>query len=626
MKRVFPITIALLSFFFSQSQLQAQLINLVEPTFLVNAPAAVAGVKTITRSHDGTAATNNWGRMIDSFWYNVPIAKPNDTLGCTIPAGSMTGKFAFIYRGDCMFSEKAYRAQLAGAIGVVIVNNIVGGPAGMAGGTNSSLVTIPVVMISKVDGDAINAQLRAGQSVSVSLTNWGFGFDHDLGIVNNSLPLFHAYAIPKYELSSGTPTAYKTYTGGYVANLGSNTENNVKLRSTVSFTPSGGTSSVIDRDTLTINTITTNDSVVDIFASAGRNLSAINQKGTLSFAYNLSSNVEDLQPTNNTMSFDVAVTDSIYSKGRIDLTTGAPKFTIGYRFNSSFTNTWGPLFYVREGGHKAVKAQFSVSDGEAGSNLSGKSVNFYLFKWTDNNTNQVIETGELEISGGGAKVFSDADTNYMLYTAELESFDIPGDYAYLSGDSWYWLAAEVTNDLYLACDGDINYFNRSNAASRTTPATAEYWAPQYQGGFTDLTSADPNSNIVLYPFEGTGANILDSVSYLSSKGLVPAITLHTSQSFTNVKTIKKNTPVVNIYPNPADNFVNIGIDIKSKSSKVFATIIDGIGRIVYKSEATVVNNKADLIISTNKFEAGNYFLIIRTNIGEVISKTFTVIK
>src|SRR6266508_1456165 len=46
--------------------------------------------------------------------------------GCAIPAGSLTGKIALIRRGTCGFYNKAINAQNAGAIGVVLYNNIAG--------------------------------------------------------------------------------------------------------------------------------------------------------------------------------------------------------------------------------------------------------------------------------------------------------------------------------------------------------------------------------------------------------------------------------------------------------------------------------------------------------------------
>lgn len=81
-------------------------------------------------------------------------------------AGMPVGLVVLIRRGSCSFHIKAANAQAAGASGVVIYNSV-------AGGINPTVVgatpiTIPVVGISKADGDEIDSRLDVG----VQLT-WG---------------------------------------------------------------------------------------------------------------------------------------------------------------------------------------------------------------------------------------------------------------------------------------------------------------------------------------------------------------------------------------------------------------------------------------------------------------------
>ena len=72
----------------------------------------------------------------------------------------MTGKIALVRRGICTFIEKAKEAQNAGAIGVIIMNNVDDDLINMSG-TDDSIV-IPAVMISKTDGDLLEAAVLAG--------------------------------------------------------------------------------------------------------------------------------------------------------------------------------------------------------------------------------------------------------------------------------------------------------------------------------------------------------------------------------------------------------------------------------------------------------------------------------
>jgi len=80
------------------------------------------------------------------------------------PPGSLLGKIALIRRGTCGFYEKAFNAMNAGAIGVMIYNNV----AGLQNITVAPVpatappVTIPVVSISAANGVTINNRLASG--------------------------------------------------------------------------------------------------------------------------------------------------------------------------------------------------------------------------------------------------------------------------------------------------------------------------------------------------------------------------------------------------------------------------------------------------------------------------------
>src|SRR5438477_2802546 len=76
--------------------------------------------------------------------------------GCTnVPAGA-SGDLAIINRGNCTFSQKVANAKAAGAIAVLIVNNVAGDPTAMArtAGFDDNL---PAVMIGQNEGAALRA-------------------------------------------------------------------------------------------------------------------------------------------------------------------------------------------------------------------------------------------------------------------------------------------------------------------------------------------------------------------------------------------------------------------------------------------------------------------------------------
>ncbi|MCM3175198.1 S8 family serine peptidase [Paenibacillus sp. MER 99-2] len=80
-----------------------------------------------------------------------------------------TGKVALIERGELAFVEKIANAKAAGAVAVIVYNNIPG-PIGVSLGDNFEL--IPTLSMTKEDGEVIKAALDAGQPVEVSFSDF----------------------------------------------------------------------------------------------------------------------------------------------------------------------------------------------------------------------------------------------------------------------------------------------------------------------------------------------------------------------------------------------------------------------------------------------------------------------
>ncbi len=78
------------------------------------------------------------------------VAQP--AQGCTAITNDVKGKIALIDRGTCTFTTKIRNAENAGAIGVLIVNNVAGDPTAIAGDGTTPAPIIPAAMVSKNDG------------------------------------------------------------------------------------------------------------------------------------------------------------------------------------------------------------------------------------------------------------------------------------------------------------------------------------------------------------------------------------------------------------------------------------------------------------------------------------------
>ncbi len=95
-------------------------------------------------------------------------AMPNEGCNSFTNGASISGKIALIRRGTCTFIQKCTNATNAGAVAVIMINNVSGNPAPMGGTDTNGDVIIPSVAISKTDGDALVAALQSG-AVNVTL-------------------------------------------------------------------------------------------------------------------------------------------------------------------------------------------------------------------------------------------------------------------------------------------------------------------------------------------------------------------------------------------------------------------------------------------------------------------------
>ncbi len=141
------------------------------PILAVGSPSAIAGELNI-----GTAS---FGPAIGAAGISGPLVQALDAADTAGPttfdacsaltnAPAVAGKIAFADRGTCTFVIKAKNAQNAGALALIVTDNVDGNPPPGLGGTDAT-ITIPAVRITKADGDRIKANIDAGVSVTLRL-------------------------------------------------------------------------------------------------------------------------------------------------------------------------------------------------------------------------------------------------------------------------------------------------------------------------------------------------------------------------------------------------------------------------------------------------------------------------
>ncbi len=134
----------------------------------VNAPSPIAGIYASAESNFSTAnKLSNLGSVTAQVAYFDDAAGGTHEACTGAPANNISGKIVVINRGNCSFVIKAQAAQVAGAVGIIMVNNVPGAPIVMGGTDNT--ITKPAVMISDVDGALLIAQLIANASFTATL-------------------------------------------------------------------------------------------------------------------------------------------------------------------------------------------------------------------------------------------------------------------------------------------------------------------------------------------------------------------------------------------------------------------------------------------------------------------------
>ena len=403
MKGKFLQKLALVAFLVASAcSSQAQLSSLLGPRFIVNSPAVLGGPKGFKASNQGAAgvATTNWGRAIDSQWLNLPLVKASDTTGCSATLSSMAGKFALIYRTTCNFSEKAYNAQVAGALGVIIVNNVPG-PLNitMAPGTSATLVHIPCIIITKELGDSLDMSINHGVPVIVTLTCWGLNNANDLAFATPvALPPYTAVPLTQMVTSNGNPAQYRLFNGALIANTGTANQTNIQVRSTVNFTPTSGSPSVVYNDTIGTATFNATDSILIMRSTSSHSVNTA-VTGRYDMSYSLVAATPDAYPADNTASASMVVTTGTFCNAVYDAAKDAPVVAGSTKFGSTTVPayTWGPLIYVAKGGYQALHAKLSLNDNDTTKHdlhAIGDEI-VVLFKWSDiTNPNGVNEPNE----------------------------------------------------------------------------------------------------------------------------------------------------------------------------------------------------------------------------------------
>lgn len=620
--------------------------NIGGERFVVTAPAGISGIKRINFAP--------WGKSATPAIIDVEIVKAFDTLGLTAllngtaPYPDLTGKFALIFRGGSVtFVDKAKRCKDKGAIGVIIVNNIPGDPVGMGAPTGYT-ETIPVLMVSDVDGNAINAMINSSPAgtVKATLGSWSTGGTHDLGIVTNYVSTPNALNIPLTQISGATGTVYNNhYTGAAVANYGTATEINVVVTDSVYWMPKGGGRTLVANNSFTIPSIAPLDSIKFGFNNTPYTLAGPTVGGKYEHVYSISYGFTDDFPQDNSYTLTQNITDSVYAKVKLDPATGKILPSI---WTASVDGTGAPLsslvgmmMYNRTANAADWKyMQYSLLRSNEPT-LGTGTIFTHLLKWVDGTAgagslDSFIQVGELTAVGVSAHEIKTTDSSGDVLTVKFLNTDDPTDETLkitTEANTWYVLLAEIPAPYYFGYDQSISTYTRAFGqfvAGGSKPGSAIAERDEVFFSNTDFNTfkATAENTFVNYPYGATtafGSNFfIDSIFY-DKYSRTPAIAFVSTPYKLSAATVTKaNVGTMEAFPVPASDKVTVTLNLDNLSKKVEVRLIDILGRSFYSETRT--NVKSDRFdIDVNKLSAGNYYILVHTEAG-LLRKAITVTK
>jgi hypothetical protein len=522
---------------------------------------------TLMMVDDGTPGLNAQGNPISG-------------EGCNPLINNLTGKIAVIFRNTCEFGAKAFNAQNAGAVGVIVVNRNPGEWLAMGAGVDGANVTIPVVMLDFTDGMDIVAEMQNGPVVMFLGNKVGL-FPTDGGLTPSTTLIPKQGGVVSFLAQNGTEFNFDL--GARVYNYGNQSLSGVTLNATIT-NPTGST---VYNNTVTNITLNVGDSV-DVEPSQTNNLPQFSLSnyptGRYTLTYTLTSSSADNDSSDNSLSYDFVIQDSLYTFANIDVASGNAAPSTHYRpsTNSATYSVCTVLKDANASRIAAVGVHFSATTAANTVPLDGEEIALYLYKWEDNFV-------DLNDAAFGFNTLTQVAGGYYYFPSDLQGELVYGafDQAVVLEDGVRYLAcAQTVNlDLYLGFDGDRDHtWNYNWYAQPMSPIESD--GAYFAAGF----GADVPNGLVL--------RVIDA---------------------NNIGLNEANTIDGMAYPNPTSDKVTVSIEGEGLAN---LTVTDISGKQVLTQSLDLVNGKSAVSIET--LDAGVYIFNLVLENGK--TSQFNVVK
>ena len=315
--------------------------------------------------------------------------------------------------------------------------------------------------------------------------------------------------------------------------------------------------------------------------------------------YLISADSADLAPENNFQTFDFMVTDTVFSK-EFGATTSIQPASTNWDDGEAHSWAFGNYFYIVDGENwYASSATFGIDDPDP--SIVGRLLEIVLYKWeVDDNLDGNMDPDERTKIGTYTYEITGEEVLDSLITVPLNiPPNIPGPIDLESNTAYVLVVEYATND-------DVDF--------AMAGAAVDYGAMVYRSEEFDNGVEEGNAR---YGYM-LGINGDLTVEPYSSAGFVtaiaPIVRLNITPPPARVAEVLDDANRIEITPNPANDEINLKVDLVQKQENVNIKIFDTNGRLILDQIYDDVKSQ-QIPFEVSDYNSGIYFLHFITEDG-----------
>lgn len=319
-------------------------------------------------------------------------------------------------------------------------------------------------------------------------------------------------------------------------------------------------------------------------------------EGVYTGTYTVSADSADFNNDNNSLTFDFLVTEDLFAKEDAVTLTTRPA-DASWDVDEPWSWAYGNYYYVPDIPNNYVFKQvfFSI---EAPAALAGENLTVRIYEWTDDNADEQADPGEREPVA--TMIYTILGTEVTDDIITMDVTDLLGNQVPISDNTEYIVAVEFQTD-QVGTTIDMG-MSRANDYGAMTLVSQLKENPRY-GSFLGI-----QGNLDEEPFSSLGFG----TEY------VPVVRL-SIEFIDNTKEKLNPAEVLNISPNPANDYVRFDVTLKETSSSIRVELLDMTGKSFGVQEFQNLK-EVSTSFNTANLSNGSYLVRIDTDNGYTTDK------